>query len=177
MKPQSWSTKMKNLMQNLGLNSDWVRGFSQLSYAEWSGKVDKILEEKYIKEWKINCLSNSKLELYSKYGGGFGPKKYLEHSNISQRDKMAQLRSGTSNLRIELGRREKIPKALRSCMLCREGTEDEEHFLMEYPYYNQPRRETFQLITDHINILNSTPLKEKWSSSPLWFLFGSSIKI
>jgi len=108
-------------------------GFRSLTIicSEWNTKIEKNLSVNFISQWKSQCPLNKKLRIYSDYGGDFGFKSYLEHPNITHRDKLARLRSGSNFLRVHRGRRVGLLIEERLCLLWRQDIECEEHFLKD----------------------------------------------
>ena len=128
------------------------------------------MREEFVKNWKIDCSNNKKLETYRKLGGDFGFKDYLNSSNIRSRDIMARLRSGSNALRIDTGRRLQLSRKERNCKLCRENTEDAGHFLFNCPTLTHNRSALIKTLssqnTKNITKENHLGLQEK--------IFGSS---
>lgn len=174
LKPNTWSFNMKLLMFDLGLSKEWTSNYTSLSSDEWNSFISAKLRKRYIAKWEVLCLENKKLGIYSEYGGSFGFKNYLNHSNINQRDKLARIRSGSNILRIDRGRRHNLLRKERTCLLCRQDTEDEIHFLFSCSFFKKPRLELYFKITNTLLENKLSDLLIKWNNNKIWFLFGSS---
>ena len=60
---------------------------------------------------------------------------------------LTQLRCGNSELRVNTGRWEGLPREERLCELCAKETEDEAHFLLRCSYFAERRQGLFAKIT------------------------------
>ena len=170
----SWSLKMKAVMEKNILGLEWRTRSTALSKPQWETKVDKIVADKFKEKWREECRNNKKLEVYTEHGGDFGPKKYLENFNIRSRDIMARLRSGSNELRIDEGRRLRLDRRERNCLLCRQETESTTHFLLKCPVLEKNRT----LLKKKLNDLwKNLPKKDQWDTEyPPWekIFLGSS---
>jgi len=93
-------------MKELGLRKEWVFDSTELSQSEWNLKVEKRMAEKQLKEWRVTCESNTKLQDYMKWDGMSNFKLYLNEIFIRNRDILVKLRSGVNSLRIEEGHKD-----------------------------------------------------------------------
>ncbi len=90
---------------------------------------------------------SSKLNFYSLLKTTTGREGYLtDIKNVKHRHALTRLRLSSHLLTIETGRHKKIQKDERICPLCNNGIEDETHFLIQCPSYEQMRG-TFPPIT------------------------------
>ena len=92
-----------------------------------------------------NLENSSKLKLYSQIKTEIGPEKYLSDlTNVKHRQALTKLRLSSHRLQIEVGRHtngdNEIPREDRICPLCRNGVEDEVHFLLTCPIYKDLRK-------------------------------------
>ena len=84
--------------------------------------------------------SCSRLKLYSHLKTEPGLEEYLLHiPNIKHRQSLSRLRLSSHSLNIETGRHRKAAREDRICTLCRNGIEDETHFLITCPCYKEIR--------------------------------------
>ena len=82
----------------------------------------------------------SKLHSYSKLKTKIGIEKYLTQiSNINHRIAMTKIRLSNHKLSIETGRHQKIDRLKRICPFCPRYIENEEHFMIKCPIYNETR--------------------------------------
>ena len=89
-----------------------------------------------------NLKDTSKLKFYSILKKNICTEKYLtDISNVKHRQALTRLRLSSHTLSIESGRhgKEKIRQEDRICPLCKEGIEDEIHFLFKCPLYKECR--------------------------------------
>ena len=117
--------------------------------------------------WKQAMTTNPKLVSYQ----SFKKKLELENYLISEKEKtgrylLTSLRVGTNKLRIETGRwkRPIERREERVCTQCNTGNvEDEKHFLLECPRYEQLRTQMFQaLLASTGTHLEALLINEQW---------------
>ena len=66
-----------------------------------------------------------------------GREKYLLRiANVKHRQSLSRLRLSSHSLNIETGRHKNIPRENRTCPLCKVNIEDETHFLLGCPSYD-----------------------------------------
>ena len=108
------------------------------------------IQEREQKEWRQRALSKPKLRTYTKYKKLLKEEEYLKNEDIIGRRMLARIRSGTNKLRIETGRyeRPKIEEKFRTCKICMRETENEEHFLIKCPAYNDIREDFMKEVKD-----------------------------
>ena len=80
---------------------------------------------------------------------------YLEVGDVRARREFTRVRSGTSSLRVEMGRREGLKREERLCRVCGDGVEDEEHLLMDCDLYSDLR----------VSMVRKLGWKEKWKDA------------
>ena len=102
--------------------------------------ANSIMLTKYVENWKSVINEMPKLRTYKTLKSSFGTEPYVK-SNISRkaRSVLAKLRNGSFPINIELGRYRGLPLERRICPLCKEGVEDELHFLCVCPTYQESR--------------------------------------
>jgi hypothetical protein len=114
--------------------------------------IKKKLQNNYEAFWKINLNKCEKLRTYRKFKFIFGYETYISDiRNISHRNILAHFRTSNHKLHIETGRytRPITPVENRICSNCNfKSVEDEIHFLMYCPKFENLRRELFS------NVLN-----------------------
>ena len=96
-------------------------------------------------EWDIKRYKSDKLRYYNLYKTEKSKAEYLTF-NISkyQRSLYSQFRCGILPLEIEVGRYRNIELSERLCKLCNMHlVEDEIHFLIDCPLYNEERKLLF----------------------------------
>ena len=89
---------------------------------------------------QLNDPNTSKLQFYRKIKVNHSFEKYLELPHFNDRKIIAKFRCSDHKLEIESGRHNKTPQNERICRLCPlNEIENEEHFLMTCPLYDQIR--------------------------------------
>ena len=106
------------------------------------------LHDEECRLWKINCAGKPKLRTYISFKTDYKTELYAKLSfSRSKRSIMAQLRSGTLPLMMEVGRFRNLKIFERQCPLCNNGVEDETHFLFYCNIYAIERSEFFRQIS------------------------------
>ena len=101
----------------------------------------------YKQVWKTGIVQLSKAEAYLRYKGDIRIEKYLTHiKNIKHRKALTRFRLSCHLLMIEKGRHHNPPldRSERTCPFCESVIEDEIHFLIECPKYNNERIPIFR---------------------------------
>jgi hypothetical protein len=97
------------------------------------------LKELYFKAWKTELVNDdrregnqtNRLRTYRLFKQNFNFEPYLNILNFKQRQALTKLRIGNHRLEIELGRHKHIKAADRIYKICKDGVEDETHFLVK----------------------------------------------
>lgn len=114
-------------------------------------QIYTVLCDNYIDMWRrgINdVIQNPKLRLYCTFKSEFQIEPYLVNiKEFKLRKVLSRFRLSNHELNIEKGRYHKIPKESRYCEVCskNEFVEDECHFLLYCPSYNDVRQEFFKI--------------------------------
>ena len=104
----------------------------------------KCLQLKYDQFWTEKTVQNSehKLCTYALFKKEFKFESYLdlpiERARLCL---LTRFRLSSHKLRVETGRYEKpyLPRENRICLMCENGIEDEQHFILKCPYYKNER--------------------------------------
>jgi hypothetical protein len=91
--------------------------------------------------WKQEVKKKPKLRFYTQFKTELKPEPYVI-TNLSpvERSHLAQLRLGILPIAVEIGRYRSIPLKDRKCLLCNDGSiEDEKHILFDCSMYNMLR--------------------------------------
>ena len=101
-----------------------------------------------VNNWDVARHNKDKLRTYNMFKWNYGPEEYV-YTNLSRkiRSLIAQFRSGTLPLNIEVGRFRNIPVENRTCFSCTDKVEDEFHLLCECVMYDDLRVSMFQKIS------------------------------
>ena len=143
----------KALLENIQMRSNWIISIEKLM--NWCNLADKIespgrlkkaaydtTHSKFVNTWinQLNDPNTSKLQFYRKIKVNHSFEKYLELPHFNDRKIIAKFRCSDHKLEIESGRHNKTPQNERICRLCPlNEIENEEHFLMTCPLYDQIR--------------------------------------
>jgi hypothetical protein len=101
--------------------------------------VDR-LKNQYIQQWSSNCRDNNKLLYYTQYKDTYDIEAYVNTIDISKfRSALASFRSSSHSLLVERGRHFGISREQRVCIYCETLIEDELHFVMCCPLYEDLR--------------------------------------
>ena len=114
-----------------------------------------------------NSIKFPKLRTYKLFKKDFRLENYLiEIENTKHALALARFRISSHNLRIETGRydqRKTKPKE-RLCIYCRsQAVEDEQHFLLQCPLYNNERQLLLETVNATIPLFHSLPENERFS--------------
>ena len=146
-KKGTWSSQVLKILRDL------YGAEAQLDH--FSGGIDlteakTLLSTKDQENWEKEVKRFPKLRTYITLKSKFGKEHYVENFlSKNRRSLIAQIRTGTSFLRIETGRYERqfkdgkwesIPEENRTCLICgKKEIENELHFILKCPAYTQPR--------------------------------------
>ena len=101
------------------------------------------MEIQYKKLWSQSIQGNSKLRSYVKFKHEFKLENYLLHESQDNHRNLTRLRTSSHKLTVETGKYNKVALKDRLCQLCDANTvEDEYHFVMTCPLYNELRCRT-----------------------------------
>ena len=122
------------------------------------------LFEKFKTEWTTGIVYFTSLKNYTLFKTKHGLEKYLTVVKDPQHRKaLSRLRLRSHNLAVEGGRHRNIPREQRTCEFCDANqVEDEIHFLLFCPKYDELRRPLIPLIQNlntndaFVFLLNST---------------------
>ena len=134
-KGRTWSYNIRCMlrMANVDINSD----LESLDYSVVIKTVKEKLLEQEIVKWREDKDRQSKLRLYRQLKDSFCTELYIsKNMSKSCRSFIAQLRSSTLPINIEIGRFQQKAVENRICPCCNENKiEDEIHFLFNCPLY------------------------------------------
>ena len=136
----NWASSISNTFNRNGMS----KVFSSVQFRRGNQPLPSTkLYQRLLDQFHQNALSDikscSKLKLYSTLKLEIGPEKYLCSPNIKCRQALTRFRLCSHSLNVEKGRHRQIPREDRICPLCKNGVEDETHFLITCPSYNDLR--------------------------------------
>ena len=110
-------------------------------------KVFKHFQSKVLHSLNAHITDNKKLSLYASFKTNYKFEPYLDYiADFTVRSTLAKLRLSAHNLQIETGRfsKKKTPRDERFCLYCKSQNtftvENEVHFVLACPLYNEQRR-------------------------------------
>ena len=109
-----------------------------------------MIEEKITKKYILRT--------YRLFKQNFNFEPYLNILNFKQRQALTKLRIGNHRLEIELGRHKNIKAADRICKICKDGVEDETHFLVKckkFENIRKPYLETIYTLCPNLKTCNN----------------------
>ncbi len=169
----NWAGLMKKLWHNFDMKEVWENHGSTSK-----NKIAKILNLKMSQRYEHNWMAQvglsptfnnisaagNKLRTYTLFKNNFGFENYIiAEKNFKRRQDMSRLRISAHCLKIETGRycRPPLSPENRVCPCCNSGdVEDELHFLLKCPIFENERHELMNSIDDVTNttLLNETEL-------------------
>ena len=163
----SWCYSIRKVLNDLGLGESW-ESENIGSVQGWAKRVEKKIKDREVVTWLIAVQGTSKLRTYRRIKANLGLEEYLSDIPIRSRRLISQIRCGSSFLRIEQGRWEKLSREDRKCLVCVTGkVEDEKHFLLECYVYQRDRQTMFEVIREKTS--KGYDL-ERWRDDPLRML-------
>ena len=148
---RNWCSEIRKIF----IDIDLVENFDNLLPVNLESAQQR-LHEKECTLWKNGCKNKPKLRSYVVMKENYETENYVKISmSRSKRSILAQFRTGTLPLMIEVGRFRGLQIADRQCLLCEEGIEDEIHFLFHCAAF-RVERETFfgQMLRKNDEFLN-----------------------
>ena len=94
--------------------------------------------------------------------------KYLQFGSRTQRRNISKFRISNHKLEIEQGRYKNISADKRTCKLCKDGVEDEIHFLLKCSVVDGIRKTTLSMIYNLY--LNAESLNDKDNYKFIWLM-------
>jgi len=150
---QDWAVHVQDMLSRHGFRNIWLNPTVDAKY--FGNTFKERMKDAFLSEWRQKIRNNNKLKVYSKIKTQFGIENYLlSIQNKNFVNSITKLRISAHCLEIEKGRHHKIPTDQRLCPSCQDDTsiEDEYHFIMTCPTYNEERQKLMKSITCKSNI-------------------------
>ena len=110
----------------------------------------------------VQGTGGNKLRTYARFKSAVGQEAYLSaNMRSATRRLLCRLRSGVAPLQIELGRRQPGPSS-RACLVCGAAMEDEEHFIMACPLYDELRTDLTSSVEGGLRARRQQQLLRRW---------------
>jgi hypothetical protein len=140
----SWTKSVKDVLYMYGYGDVWLnQGVGDVDIFIESFKLR--IKDTFTQNWHSRLEESPRAIFYRLYKIDFSPSLYLDHIyNKSYRIALSRLITSSHNLRVETGRWQHnppLPRERRLCFFCRNKLEDEYHFVMECPLYNELRKQ------------------------------------
>ena len=157
---KNWAKSIKAILQSFDMDGLWFnQGSTHIN--RHSTILKKMFERRYSVAWANeidDTLKNPKLRTYKEFKRYFSFENYLlSTKDVRRRTLFTKLRISAHRLNIELGRhaKPKVPPEKRVCLVCKDGIEDETHFVMHCKQYMILRADLFRTLgtfTDFSNL-------------------------
>ena len=138
----TWATQSKSLLDRLGFSEAWIEP-ELMNLTTFMCEVKERLTDQYTQSWRQMLReSTGKLRTYRTFKHDFRMEAYL-NLPVYLRIPVTKFRVSAHPLRIETGRYalpQPIPPGERYCWFCQNTVEDEVHFLLECPAYEDNRK-------------------------------------
>ena len=136
-----WLTYVRDLLYSLGFGYVW-NCTSDINENKFLYEVKQRLLDVFIQELNSSFEMSPKCSLYKYVNEGFKLQLYLTKPIPSLYVQyISKYRLSSHRLEIEQGRFNNIPRNERKCKLCLECIEDEYHFILACPFYNDCRKQ------------------------------------
>ena len=173
----SWCLTVRDILVDLGSGDVWES--EQVgTLAEWYATATRLVRASEITNWRNRMLNHPKLRLYRQWKQELVFEDYLTQiPEFRYRRELSRIRSGTTKLRLEVGRWSKIDEEQRLCTICGgRGIENEQHVLFECWVYSDLRSKMFSSIRNQTG--DTYQLSRSWDDRDwlLNMLIGPSVK-
>ena len=154
-----WIASVKNTFETNGLLHLFYTTESEIEESKTPNNILFMrLKDQYQQTAFEEMRNSNKLKFYGKLKTRSGMEKYLtEITNTKHRTAITRFRMSSHNLHIEEGRFTSTSREDRICSLCRKDVEDETHFLIKCPVYEDLKHH----LTEHNYILTSNMLSNQ----------------
>ena len=136
----NWVSKVKSMLFEYGFGNIWQNP-QNINVNAFCNQFKQRLIDCFTQKWNNDIDTNQVLTTYKHFKTVFTYEKYLNILPERLRVPMSKLRLSSHSLRIETGRygRARIERNQRQCVLCNSDIEDEYHFVLKCPTYNDIR--------------------------------------
>ena len=150
-----WITHVQDILCRHGFQNIWLNPNVDSKY--FGNMFKERLKDTYLSNWRQKIRNFSKLATYSKIKTTFALENYLlSIQNRSFTNSITKLRIGAHCLEIEKGRHKNIPPEKRMCPICKDSIEDEYHFLMICPCYDEERKKLLTMCNNRTTLPNTS---------------------
>ena len=138
----NWTFQVKKILDGLGLTNLWLlHSDTDISYEVIKNRIF----DQYDQTLTMEINNSNRLRLYSKYKENNEQERYINKiKNKAYRQTLSRFRLSSHQLEIETGRYVGLERDERLCRKCNTRmVEDEYHFLLICPHYNDIRMKYF----------------------------------
>ena len=136
----NWVSNVKKILERTGFPDVWMFPAS-VNSDKFISILKTRLKDLYISEWSEGLRSHTSLTLYREIKSTFEISPYLlKMKNRKYRNAIAKIRLSSHQLAIEKGRHANIERNERKCFQCTDEIEDEFHFILSCPVYEDLRK-------------------------------------
>ena len=144
-KHNSWSWKVKQILESIHMGHMWN---SEDIPPNLIREFKERLKDRDRELWRQGIQKKTKLTLYQMLKFDIQQEDYLSCVPLEKRRWLTKFRGSNSDLRIETGRWQNIPRQARVCNMCNNGNvEDEFHALVQCQAYNKEREDLYNEIS------------------------------
>ena len=135
----NWVSQIRKLLTVNGFGYVWEMQ-SVVNKNLFISQFKQRLIDQYLQEWHNVINEMSRLCLYRTIKSSYAVDMYISVLNIRKfRHSYCSLKIGSLDLEIQRGRYNNVPRDQRLCKLCHNEVEDEYHFLLKCPLYDELR--------------------------------------
>ena len=135
----NWASYVRKLLTVNGFGYVWDMQ-SVVNKNLFISKFKQRLIDQYLQKWHQVINEMSRLCLYRTIKSSYEVDMYISVLNIRKfRHFYCSFKIGSLDLEIQRGRYNNVPRDQRLCKLCQNGVEDEYHFLLKCPLFDELR--------------------------------------
>lgn len=160
-----WCVETKRIMVEMGLEEEW-RTQDVGSQKEWNVLLKAMMQAREEGRWRKGIMTGgakgaakTKLMRYARIKTKLVREGFLGEDRVWVR-RWVKLRAGVEDLEVERGRRRRIPRKERVCTFCRQGVEDEDHFIEKCERWREERKE----MRRRVEVVSS----RRWKTVTAW---------
>ena len=153
-----WITKVKSVFNKVGYTGfDETDMGGKLYVKQFSDKLKLYDQETWYQELfnDVGRSNGNKMRTYRLHKDRIHTEPFLHCVNKYERSVFSRLRTGTLPLAIETGRYNNLPLEERICEHCQIHIEDEVHFAIDCPLYDDIRYAMLQVLETEYEDFNS----------------------
>ena len=139
----NWAFHIKKILCNIGLVNIWQEQYVDNSIML---SIKQRIKDIFVQLWHSDINNSTRLSFYRLFKSSFEMEEDLQkHINTRYQIILSRFRLYSNNLNIETGRYSGQEKDTRKCVMCNmKSVEDDYHFLLVCPKYQELRRKFFK---------------------------------